>query len=196
MCCGPWGGSWFVILKLCVGYVGRSLGILGLTLGLHFVMSEQSWAVLGGRGGYLGFGGLIYQNWWFSIAFINISGWQRLSADTLWKYQNRSRLTPVQHTCSSVPTQVRKGQSSSTGNVDKTDVQSMILIIFIGCLTPIGGTKFEAKRPRQDPYSHGYRCQRYLWEHRIPHAFGPEARRIHRHFWLYFCWHRAETWVT
>ena len=45
-----------------MGYVGRSLGILGLTLGLHFVMSEQSWAVLGGRGGYLGFGGLIYQN--------------------------------------------------------------------------------------------------------------------------------------
>ena len=32
---------------------------------------------------------------------------------------------------------------------------------FRGRLREIGGTKFEADRPRADLYSHGYWCQRY-----------------------------------
>ena len=53
-------------------------------------------------------------------------------------------------------------------------------MIFEGRLVTIGWAKFEAKRPRADPYSHGYRCQKLNTgaKLRIPHAFEPEARRI------------------
>ena len=50
-----------------------------------------------------------------------------------------------------------------------------MLIEFRGRLNPIDPTKFEAKRPRQDPYSHGYRYNKHKTKLRIPHAFEPQG---------------------
>ena len=44
-------------------------------------------------------------------------------------------------------------------NQCKTSGKPYILMDSRGRLTEIDPTKFEAKRPRADPYSHGYRCQ-------------------------------------
>ena len=45
------------------------------------------------------------------------------------------------------------------GDVHNTFVKPLMLIDFRGRLIAIGPAKFEAKRPRQDPYSHGYKDQ-------------------------------------
>ena len=59
----------------------------------------------------------------------------------------------------------------------------MILMISRGRLTPIDETKFEAKRPRQDPYSHGCRCQttkNKAFDPTRPQARGPANMHMFR----------------
>ena len=77
----------------------------------------------------------------------------------------------------SVLTHVQKGQSPSAATNGKTCVKLSIVIDSRGCLITIEETKFEAKRPRAGPYSHGYRCQKCKWELGISRASGPRARR-------------------
>ena len=54
-------------------------------------------------------------------------------------------------------------------NPCKTLGKPYILIDSRGRLTPIEGTKFEAKRPREDPDSHGYRAQKNLEKKILSH---------------------------
>ena len=53
---------------------------------------------------------------------------------------------------------MQNNKSVSAGNAYHNIAEPSALIDFWGRLTTIEGTKFEAKRPWQDPYSHGYRC--------------------------------------
>ena len=53
----------------------------------------------------------------------------------------------------------KKVERSQPEMLIRTTVKLSILINCRGRLREIGGTKFEAKRPWQNPYSHGYRGQ-------------------------------------
>ena len=55
--------------------------------------------------------------------------------------------------------QCKKANESQPEMLIKPNERPMILMNFRGRLITIDPTKFEAKRPRADPYSHGYRCQ-------------------------------------
>ena len=71
----------------------------------------------------------------------------------------------------------KKVERSQPEMLIRTTVKLSILIDGRGRLREIGGTKFEAKRPWQDPYSHG-RGQKHKTSLRISYASGPRARRI------------------
>ena len=73
------------------------------------------------------------------------------------KMSNMFRPTPVQRNRFSVPTQVQKYQPPSAATNGKTNIKPYVFEDFRGRLIPIEGTNFEAKRPRANPYSHGYR---------------------------------------
>ena len=45
--------------------------------------------------------------------------------------------------------------AATEGQIPASNVEELL-----NDLKPIGGTKFEAKRPWQDPYSHGYRAKK------------------------------------
>ena len=53
-----------------------------------------------------------------------------------------------------------------------------MLVNFKGRVITIGPTKLLAKRPRQNMFSHGYRCQKQKTKLRIQHVFGPRARQM------------------
>ena len=91
---------------------------------------------------------------------------------------NRSRASRLQRNRSSVPTTVQNETTVSSDNAYNTKVKPSILIDVKGRLVTIDPTKFEAKRPRQDPYSHGYRGQKHRKQTlrlRISHASGPKG---------------------
>ena len=54
ICCAPWDGSLFAMLQPSGGYLGRTLGLLGITFGAIWdhgrailVLIGMSWGVLG-----------------------------------------------------------------------------------------------------------------------------------------------------
>ena len=159
------------VLWLYWGDFGATRTCLGAILGVG--------AILGGLGGYLGppWGWIIKHGkhipfgehcWSMRLLILLIKPmvfqwfWngtvhRTLKSHTFWKCQNRSRSAPVQWNRSSLRRPVQTCQSAPSENVCKTCVKSIILMISRGRLAPIGGTKFEAKCPRQDPFSHGYK---------------------------------------
>ena len=112
---------------------------------------------------------------------------QALKSHTLWKCKKRSRPTPVQRKRSHDITQVQKPQSVSAATEGEPAVTRSNSDDFGSGLPPTGRTRFEAKRPRHNSFSHGYKAIKHNKQltRRISHAFGLKAWRIYSFIYLY-----------
>ena len=71
--------------------------------------------------------------------------------------KTRSRAAFVQYFCLFKHRKYKKGRSVSAVIDGKVSAKPSDLEDFLSGLVPIDPTRFVAKRPRQDPYSHGFR---------------------------------------
>ena len=146
---GPSWGYLGAILESSWGHLGTTWEHIGSTLGCehqsveqHTFWSQRRWAACSN-----------FVKFWLKKHVdlkLVLKGSARRTSKTqiIWKYKNRSRITPVQRRRSSVPTHIQKCQSVPAEIFIKPWNTHDLFNDFTGHLVDVDPTKIEAKCPR------------------------------------------------